>query len=114
MDWLQAATLLFGGGTVGILIKALFGRSKDKADVADRLTRSARDWIQDLEDRQDRLEAENRVIRAELRELRERSETREFAFMRYIRVLRDALLRVDPEHPIPNPPPEIRDTVGAK
>ena len=114
MDYLQLVTVAFGGGTVGVLIRAIFSRNKDSADVAYTLTRSARDWIQDLERRLDSLEAENATMRTELRELRQAhtmSEIRENALVRYIKVLRDAISRIDPNHTIPKPPPEVYDTV---
>ena len=85
----------------------------DDAEIA-RLSLRYRQLAADVEEDRQRHSAEIAEVRelvAELKESLTLSNQRMWAAIGYIRILVDAIRRLDPLHPIPDPPEKLRDLI---
>ncbi|WP_159067563.1 hypothetical protein [Gordonia iterans] len=85
----------------------------DDAEIA-RLTRRYEGLAADAERDREQHRAQIAEVRAEVAELKASltlANQRMWAAIGYIRVLVDAIRRIDPDHPIPDPPERLRDLI---
>jgi len=92
---LTVVGIIFGGGTMAVLVNAFTGRRTRKAEVADRLSDSSLKWVQEFQEETQRARLEASEARREVAEVR-----RELADVRHqaealaadLRNLRGAIL----------------------
>lgn len=82
---LTAVGIVFGGGTMAVLVNAFTGRKARKADVTDRMSDQALKWVEQFQEEAANARREAVDARRELAEVRQE--------MRTVRIEAEALAR---------------------